>query len=170
MVSHKPVENRVVERGGSWLSALRRYFVVVALGNFAWEIAQLPLYTIWYDGSAREIAFAVLHCTGGDILIAGTALLAGLLIAGNSRWPHDRFLSVAATAVFAGIGYTIFSEWLNTEVRRSWAYTSHMPRLPLLGTGIAPLTQWIVIPLAAFWWAKRLSVSEARAAESGDLS
>ena len=52
-----------------WLPALRRYLAVMVLGNLAWEIAQLPLYTIWRTGTFGEKAFAVLHCTGGDLLI-----------------------------------------------------------------------------------------------------
>ena len=49
--------------------------------------------------------------------------------------------------------YTIFSEWLNTEIRGSWAYSELMPTLPLIDAGLAPFSQWIVIPLAALWWA-----------------
>lgn len=140
---------------GDWLSVLRRYLLAITVGNLAWELAQLPLYTIWHEGSLREITFAVLHCTGGDILIAGTALLAALLTLANGRWPHDRFVAVAAAATLGGVSYTIFSEWLNTEIRGSWAYTALMPQLPLIGTGIAPLAQWIIVPLIAFWWARR---------------
>ena len=139
----------------SWLRTMRRYLVAIGIGNFSWELAQLPLYTIWYEGSAREIAFAVLHCTGGDILIASAALLSALLTVANGRWPHDKFVIVAAAAILSGIAYTIFSEWLNTEIRGSWAYSDPMPQLPLIGTGIAPLAQWIVVPLAAFWWSQR---------------
>ena len=39
-------------------------------GHLLWEIGHVPLYTIWTEGSWGEIAFAVLHCTGGDLLIA----------------------------------------------------------------------------------------------------
>src|SRR3546814_11930886 len=53
-----------------WLRALRRYMVGVALANLVWEFAHMPLYTLWETGSPSEIAFAALHCTGGDILIA----------------------------------------------------------------------------------------------------
>lgn len=140
---------------GEWLSVLRRYLAVIAVGNLAWEFAQLPLYTIWHDGTSRQIAFAALHCTGGDVLIAGAALLGALLVAGTREWPHDRFAAVAVLTLIGGLGYTVFSEWLNTEIRGSWAYTETMPRLPLIGTGIAPLAQWIVIPLVAFWWGRR---------------
>lgn len=157
---------------GDWLSVLRRYLVAIAIGNLAWEFAQLPLYTIWNEGTAQEIAFAVLHCTGGDILIAGAALLTALLIVANSGWPYERFAAVVVVAVLGGVAYTIFSEWLNTEVRGSWAYTASMPQLPFLGTGIAPLAQWIVVPLAAFWWSRRPvsgRTMHPRAAAAGKL-
>jgi hypothetical protein len=51
-----------------------RYLPWLAVLNLVWEIAQLPLYTIWNDGTRTEIAFAVLHCTLGDILIGMAAL------------------------------------------------------------------------------------------------
>src|SRR3546814_1043660 len=76
-----------------------------------------------YEGTPGEILFAVLHCTGGDLLIASAALLGALLVAGNGRWPHVRFRAVAAIAMLGGLSYTAFSEWLNTEVRGSWVYT-----------------------------------------------
>jgi hypothetical protein len=62
---------------------------------------------------------------------------------------------LATVAVVGGLGYTIYSEWLNTEIRGSWAYTRWMPQLPLIGTGLSPLAQWIVVPSLAFWWARR---------------
>jgi hypothetical protein len=54
---------------------------VIAGGlNLAWEVAQLPLYTI-STASPSEIVFAIVHCTLGDVLItAGSLLLALLLI------------------------------------------------------------------------------------------
>src|SRR3546814_6848801 len=101
--------------------------------DLVWEFAQIPRYTICLEGSPREIAFAALHCTGGDLLIAGAALVTAQLVAATGDWPHDRFAAVAAIAVFGGLGYTVFSEWLNTEIRGSWAYADVMPTLPLIG-------------------------------------
>lgn len=140
---------------GAWLRVLRRYLLAIGVGNLAWESAQLPLYTIAYEGTAREIIFAVLHCTGGDVLIAGSALFGSLGVVGNGRWPRARFWTVATLAVLGGLAYTIFSEWLNTEIRGSWAYAESMPTLPLIGAGLSPLLQWLVVPPLAFWWARR---------------
>jgi hypothetical protein len=138
-----------------WLSALRRYFLASAVGNLVWEFAQLPLYTIWHQGSVGEIVFAAVHCAGGDILIAGASLIAALMIIGNRQWPYARFRAVAAAAIVAGLAYTIFSEWLNTEIRGIWAYGEWMPTLPLIGAGLSPFAQWIAVPTFAFWWAGR---------------
>lgn len=138
----------------SWLVALRRYFIFAIPAHFAWEVAQLPLYTIWYDDPLGKIAFAAIHCTGGDAMIASISLLAALLLFGNLHWPDERYIAVAAPAIIAGVAYTVFSEWHNTEVRNNWAYSSLMPTLPGIGTGLSPLLQWFVIPIVAFWWAR----------------
>jgi hypothetical protein len=139
---------------GVWLLVLRQYLLFVALANLAWEVVHLPLYTLWQEGSPREIAFAVAHCTAGDVLIATASLVLALLLFGDRGWPEKGFRQVAAATLVFGLGYTVFSEWLNTEVRRSWAYSDLMPVVPVLGTGLSPLMQWIVIPLAAFQWAR----------------
>jgi hypothetical protein len=138
----------------AWLSMLRRYFAFILPANITWEFTQLPLYTIWDQGSWRDIVFAALHCTAGDLLIAASALLVALIVFAGPRWPLKGYARVAAVAVIFAVAYTIFSEWLNTEIRGSWAYTIAMPKLPLIGTGIAPLMQWILIPTLAFWWAR----------------
>jgi hypothetical protein len=98
--------------------------------------------------------FAVVHCSAGDILIATATLVLALSLFGSSAWPHTGHRKVVIFTIAMGLGYTIFSEWLNIEVRESWAYSELMPTLPILGTGLSPIAQWIVIPLAAFWWAR----------------
>ena len=135
-----------------WLVGLRQYLAFVVLANLVWEVAQLPLYTIWTDASPAAIAFAALYCTGGDLLIAASSLLGGLLIAGHPRWPVERYWPTAIWAIAGGFAYTVFSEILNTQIRGSWSYRDHMPTLPWIGVGLSPLAQWIVIPVAAFLW------------------
>jgi hypothetical protein len=148
-------QDRAASNGAGWLVTLRRFLVFIAAGNLAWEIAQLPLYTIWYEATPGEIAFAVVHCTGGDILIASASLLLALLLVARPTWPHETYRRVAALTLAFAVPYTVFSEWLNTEVRGSWAYSELMPVVPVLDAGLSPLAQWIVIPIAAFWWARR---------------
>jgi hypothetical protein len=141
----------------NWLRPLWIYIVVSAVLHLLWEVVQLPLYTIWTTGTAREIAFAVLHCTAGDLLIAELALIVALLAVGHRDWPHQRFVPVAVVAVVIGLSYTVYSEWLNTEVRKSWAYSALMPTLPWLDTGLSPFLQWLFVPTMAFAAVRRAS-------------
>ena len=135
-----------------WLKALRTYLGSMALGNFSWESLQLPLYTIWTTGTVREQAFAVFHCTLGDILIALSTLVLALMVVGDEGWPHARFRRVAGATLLFGLSYTFFSEWLNVVVRASWAYSDRMPIVPIgsLRIGLSPLLQWLIVPAAAF--------------------
>jgi hypothetical protein len=136
-----------------WLKAFRIYLAVSAALHLIWEVLQLPLYTLWRTATARDIAFATLHCTAGDVLIAALSLIAALLIAGHSSWPDERVQHVFVAAVIIGLGYTIYSEWVNTVVRQSWAYSELMPTLPVLGTGLSPMLQWLVVPSLALYFA-----------------
>ncbi len=122
-------------------------YLLILLGlNLAWEIAQLPLYTMWATAPAGAAASAVAHCTFGDGLIAGSALFLAWVIAGRPRLQTGIPPSVATVAVCLGLGFTIFSEWHATQVSHSWEYSSWMPVIPVLQVGLTPVLQWIVLP------------------------
>lgn len=140
---------------GEWLSALRRYIAFIAAANLVWEFAHMPLYTLWETGAAGEIIFAAVHCTGGDILIALSAVMLALFLAGTPAWPAVRTGRVVVLTVVLGLGYTLFSEWLNIEVRQAWAYRDLMPVIPVIDAGLSPVLQWIIIPLVGFRFATR---------------
>lgn len=151
-----------LKRPTRWLGTLRIYLVISAFSHLTWETIQLPLYTIWSTATYGELAFAVLHCTGGDMLIALATLIASLFVTGGSDWPFKDFRRVAILAVFGGLAYTVFSEWLNIGVRGAWAYSDLMPTLPRIGTGLSPLLQWALIPTAALAMVERLSMDNSR--------
>jgi hypothetical protein len=118
---------------------------LAALGHFFWEAAQLPLYTLWRTGTPHEIVFALIRCTGRrcsdhDSDTGGSGCARAALSLASFR------LAMVFTAIVLGAGYTIFSEWLNVEIRRSWSYTAAMPVVPFLGTGLTPLLQWLIVP------------------------
>lgn len=130
-----------------------RYLAAMTLLNLLWEVVQLPLYTIWFTGTLPEITFAVLHCTAGDGLIAFVCLSASLVGLTAASWPHHRFGAVAVSTILLGVGYTIYSEWHNTTVSKTWAYASSMPTI--FDIGVSPIAQWVFIPGLAFWWTHR---------------
>jgi hypothetical protein len=114
--------------------------------NLVWEIAQIPLYTLWAEGTPGEITFAILHCTGGDVMIAAAALAVAPLMTRSWDWPNQGWARVTLAATLVGLGYTVFSEWLNVDLRQSWTCTAAMPRLPPWGTGLAPFLQSLLLP------------------------
>jgi hypothetical protein len=125
--------------------------------SLAWEMAQLPLYTIWAEATPGYIAFSVAHCTAGDILIGMAALLLALVLlrtGGLSSW---RWARIGTLAALLGAAYTIFSEWRNIAILGSWAYAASMPRIALGVTevGLSPLLQWLLLPPLALYLARR---------------
>lgn len=138
-------------RAADWLGSLRLYLGWIFGFNIIWETLHLPLYTLWSNGSLREKAFAVVHCTFGDVLIALSALALALVLAGDPKWPCARFWPVTVLAVIFGEIYALFSEWANVFIRASWAYSDRMPVIAVLGhaIGLSPLLQWIAVPVVS---------------------
>ncbi|MGH7986563.1 MAG: hypothetical protein ACREQX_09810 [Candidatus Binataceae bacterium] len=152
-------------RSDSWLGVLRRYLLLVAAASFLWEICQLPGFADWRNGSWGWLAFIAIIGTVGDVLIAATALALALVCFGDDRWPERRssYWRVAAMAWVLGLVYTAHSEWRNAVVLHTWTYSSLMPVLPVLGIGLFPLLQWILIPAAIFYY-MRLKIPRVKRA------
>ena len=141
------------------------YAPVLGLTSLVWEFLQMPLYRLWETGSPREIAYAVLHCSAGDILIGTSALLLAMIATRSFHPGGASSGAVVAATILMAVGYTMFSEWLNIEVRGSWQYSTLMPVLPGSGTGVVPLLQWVIMPPLALcvasnpWIAGKVALS-----------
>jgi len=143
-----------------------RYVPLLGALNLVWEIGQLPLYTLWKEAPASSIAYAVVHCTLGDVAI-GSLALAVALIATRARSVETwRWRRVALFLVIPAVGYTALSEWINTVARAGWAYSALMPVVNLGGfeIGLSPLAQWLAIPPAALWLTRRRPLNSLHSA------
>jgi len=139
----------------SWHYIARWYLPCLAVLNGVWEVGQVPLYTIWRENSVAYVAFAIIHCAVGDVLIGAAALLSTLILLrapGIDAWPWSR---VTLVVIVLGAGYTLGSEWMNTTLLR-WQYSDLMPtiRIAEIRIGVSPLLQWILIPLLAIYLAR----------------
>lgn len=136
---------------------MARYLPWLAGLNLVWELAQLPLYTIWSEAPPREIAFAVVHCTLGDVLIGAAAIVIALLAVRAPALERWNWVMIGTLAVLLGVGYTVLSEWMNTTIRPSWQYSSLMPLLSIgnVAVGLSPLAQWLIVPPLALYLAAR---------------
>ncbi|MNC85920.1 hypothetical protein D3C83_15400 [compost metagenome] len=133
-----------------------RYVPLLGALNLLWEIAHQPLYTLRDEGPPSFVAYAVVHCTLGDVAIGTLALVVALVVTQACAVGSWRWRQVALFLVIPAVGYTALSEWINTVARGSWAYSALMPVVNLGGfeIGLSPLAQWLVVPPVALWLAR----------------
>ena len=134
---------------GPALRVLGAWALISLALRLAWELAQLPLYSLWHEQRPAYIAWAVIHCTAGDGLIAlGTYAAAGVL-ARSLAWPWRAPRRGLAVLWASGLAWTAFSEWRHVYRLDSWTYAESMPIVA--GIGLAPLAQWVIVPGLALW-------------------
>jgi len=125
---------------GAWLA-----WTALATGlNALWELGQLPLYAIFWNERPGAIAWAVVHCTAGDALLAAACYALAGLAARDPAWPRTRPGRGIAVATLAGIAYTVVSERYSVYLAGRWTYAPAMPLV--FGIGLAPLLQWALLP------------------------
>ncbi len=110
-----------------------------------WEVAQLPLYTLWDDPDRWRVTRYVLHCLTGDVLIAATTFLLTAIVFRDVDWPRRRPWPAGAFLLVLGLTFTAASEWYNVYAIGGWAYKDSMPLIA--GIGLTPLFQWLVVPV-----------------------
>lgn len=147
-------------RNTRWLAGLPstpEFSVLVFsfLLNLAWEYWQVPFFRGMADQPHWEGVKACTQATFGDAGISLAAFWITALLAGSRSWmlkPSRRDI-----AIFLGVGIatTIIFEELSTRVLQRWNYSDAMPRLPILGTGLLPLIQWLLIPPLVVWFVRR---------------
>lgn len=145
------------DRAALWFIALG-YLPWLAGLNLAWEVAHVSLYTLWKEAEPAYIAFSVVHCTLGDVLIGSASLFLVLILGRERALERWRWARIAALAALFGASYTVFSEWMNLAVLRSWTYAESMPTLEHAGVeiGLSPLLQWLVVPPLALYLARKI--------------
>jgi len=123
--------------------------------NLAWELWQVPFFHGMADQPHWLGVKACTQATFGDAGIALAAFWVTALIARSRTWILRP--SRPDIAVFIGVGLvtTITFETLATGALERWAYSDAMPRLPVVGTGLLPVIQWLVIPPLVVWFVRR---------------
>lgn len=129
-----------------------------------WEFLHSSFYTdhvrgLWY------VVWTRLHCTVGDIMILMASFWLTSLAFRSRRWIGDRNLIAMFIFWTIGLGYTVFSEWFNTTISKTWQYTPSMP--VLFGIGLTPILQWLIIPPTAMLLMRRSGRSESDSETTG---
>jgi hypothetical protein len=137
----------------AWRLIVLRYLPLLAVLNLIWEMAHVRLYTLWYEATPAYMAFSIVHCTAGDVLIGAAALFTALIAARAGPLAHWHWRPLGVLTALIGLAYTIFSEWMNITWLRSWTYAESMPKVEVAGfeLGLTPVAQWLVVPPLALY-------------------
>lgn len=153
-----PTLNKLVEKVRAATSLPEFNVLLFALLlNYPWEFTQVPLF----EGMAQAPHWsAVKTCTRAALADAFITLIAYWIVASLNRaraWieaPRGRdigFMVIVGTTVTLVIEQlALHGLWFG-----SWSYSSTMPIVPLLGVGLAPFLQWILIPPLVVVFVKR---------------
>lgn len=123
--------------------------------NYPWEFLQVPFFEAMAAAPHWDAVRFCTRATLGDAVIALAAFWAVAAWARSRTWILEPTTKQVLGFVAAGVAITVAFEWLATEVLGRWAYGSAMPTLPILGTGLLPLLQWIVLPPIIVWFVRR---------------
>ena len=87
-----------------------------------------------------------------DVTGARPKLAAGSV---QDRWWLGASHRGRPLTVFLGVGLvmTVVLEWLSVYVWRRWVYSADMP--VVLGISLAPIVQWLLVPLVTLWLARK---------------
>ena len=124
-----------------------RFALTALFLHWSWEIA----HGIAYVETDVPLVQRIWHCLPMAVLDtawSGAIVAFGLLVVRATHHP----LFGWSVAVAAGAASALLVERLALDAGR-WTYNTRMPLIPLLGTGLWPVLQMMVLPLLAFAFA-----------------
>lgn len=133
---------------------LGRLLAVALPLYFAWEMAQAPFFTGMPAGWVKATLMCAQATLGDGVLVAAVAI-AGTLLYRDRRWFVPPSLPRYVVAVVVGVALQIAVEWVMVYRLGRWGYASDQPILPIVGLGILPVLQPIVLLPLTFWLTAR---------------
>jgi hypothetical protein len=141
-----------------WRTSIGRTLAVFVLFSFlfhfAWEILQAPLFARMPMVSHWLATLVCLKATFGDVGIALASFAVGAWWERDWRWFVMPSNSALAAYLATGVLITIVFELYAVYWAGRWSYSELMPIVPLLRVGLAPLLQWIALPLAVLFFVR----------------
>lgn len=126
-----------------------------ALLNFAWEVQQMPLFDLPVPVDLQAAIAGCTRATFGDALILLAAYWLVALATRSRRWLFSPTVRNVTAYILIGLAATVLIEALSTGVLGRWQYGEAMPVLPVLGTALSPVLQWMLLPPLVLWLARR---------------
>lgn len=134
--------------------------------QFAWEMLQAPLYANMTDVGPVEGSRICATAALGDVVITLLVYGAAAAVAGTRTWVLRPRPGIVAPYLALGIVVTAAIEVLAVYRIGRWSYGAAMPRVA--GVGLAPLAQWVVVPILTLWLIRRWLKHRATRPPPGD--
>lgn len=117
------------------------------LMSFPWEMLQAPLYAGMANAPHWSATLVCLVATLGDCVQFVAAFGITAAIFRNRDWIRIATCRQVFWFTAAGLAVTMLIEAAGVRgIGWNWRYSALMPRLPLLGTGLSPVLQWVILP------------------------
>lgn len=123
--------------------------------NFVWEMWQIPFFAAMPSEPHWVGVAMCTRATFGDVAISLVAFWCVAAFPRSRWWIINSSPAQVVGFVAVGVVITIILEALATGPSARWSYAPSMPTLPVLGTGILPLFQWILVPPLTIWFVRR---------------
>jgi hypothetical protein len=139
--------------------ALRAFALAVPV-HFAWEMAQMGLFT----GVSTEFWASIPTCalaSVGDGVLTLAILTVGTVLFGTAAWPGRRDWRAWLALGGLSFGVAVVMEWVNVYGLGRWAYDSDMVMIPGLRVGLTPVVQMLLLTPPILRWAAHAPASRA---------
>jgi hypothetical protein len=146
-----------------WIASAALVFAIAVVVNYAWELAQAPLYAGQDD--FRTLLWHCLRAAGGDGILVLAIFAGGALVTRRPDWYVQPGRGGYLWMLCAGLFIGVVVEWLAVHVAGRWAYGARMPVVPGLRTGLVPVLQMLVLPPLIFRMASAVERAIVRRAE-----
>ena len=132
-----------------------RLLVLALPAYFAWEMFQAPAFTgmpaRWWAATAM-----CARATAGDGVIVLAVFALGALVLRDWRWFTPPSLPRYTAVVLLGVIVHVGVEWVMVHRFGRWGYQPWHPVVPVLGVGVLPILQPVVLLPLVFWGLARM--------------
>ncbi|GAC1651683.1 MAG: hypothetical protein NVS4B3_12740 [Gemmatimonadaceae bacterium] len=127
--------------------------IAAFLLHWVWEMLQAPLYDSMRSLSLWESTRLCTEAAAGDVAISLVAYAVVGALVGSRGWLFEPRPRRVTGYLVVGLVATVLLEILSIQRWGRWSYAPIMPSVR--GVGLAPLVQWVVVPLVTLWVARR---------------
>ena len=126
--------------------------------NYPWEFLQAPFFEGLAVAAHWDAVKICTRATFGDAVIMLIAYWI-IAVAASDRWwfrapSRVQMLGFIAAGVIITVAIELFATQ-SMDPAWGWRYADAMPTVPVVGVGLTPLLQWILLPPLTIWFVRR---------------